>query len=301
MNSVMNDPLFPGADPFLLYHEGTYYLYCTSENSRRLSEPNAFDTDKNGGDGFEVYSSTDLQNWTCHGFCLTKDRAVGEKWFWAPEVYYYRGRFYMLYSAQEHMAIAVADDPLGPFTAHAKTWLREDKSIDGHLMFDDGKVYLYYVRLDHGNEIFVAKMSDDLMYIEEDDNKLLIRAEEEWETRDCLVAEGPYVLKHNGKYYLTYSCNHTRSPEYAMGYAVADDPLGPFVKFAGNPILHRAGEIVGVGHSSMCLNSDTGVLYCAYHCHSFNNDNFKPRQACIARAGFRKSPHGDDELYVAGV
>jgi beta-xylosidase len=295
----IKNPLFPGAGPFLLYHEGMYYIYCTSENSRWLLEPNAFDTDKNGSDGFDVYSSSDLQNWQCHGFCLTKENVMGEKWFWAPEVYYHNGKFYMLYSSEEHMAIAVSDSPLGPFVAHSDGWLREIKSIDGHLMFDDnGDIYIYYVRLEYGNQIHVAKMSQDLKRIEKDDDILLIKAEEPWESMDCLVAEGPYVLKHKGKYYMTYSCNHTRSPDYAMGYAVAECPTGPFVKYEGNPILHRNGKIVGVGHSSMCVNPDKGIMLCAYHCHNIDNENFKPRQTCIAPAWFIEKEGCDDVLCV---
>ena len=164
---------------------------------------------------------------------------------------------------------------------------------------DDGNVYLYYVRLLHtGNEIFGAKMSKDLKRIEEDSDLLLIKAEEPWEAMDCFVAEGPYVLKHKGKYYMTYSCNHTRSPDYAMGYAVADCPTGPFVKHKDNPILHRNGKIVGVGHSSMCVNPDEGIMLCAYHCHNIDNENFKPRQTCIAPAWFAEKEGCDDELCV---
>lgn len=283
----INNPLFPGADPFLLHHDGTYYIYCTKENDLELIGHNGFDTVIDGIDGFEVHTSKDLVNWQCQGYCLKKQDAVGEKWFWAPEVYYYKGKFYMLYSAEEHMAIAVSDSPLGPFVAHAQGWLRPGKSIDGHLMFDDdGNIYLYYVRLDCGNQIFVAKMSDDLKKIEQEYEELLIDAQEPWETVDCRVAEGPYVLKRNGKYYLTYSANHTRCKDYAMGYAVADHPLGPFVKYEGNPILKRKGNIVGVGHSSMCYVPEEDLLLCAYHCHNLNGDNFKPRQTCISRAQF---------------
>ena len=41
--------------------------------------------------------------------------------------------------------------------------------------------------------------------------------------------EGAFMYKHNGKYYLTYSAN-LWAREYAVGYAVADSPLGDFVK-----------------------------------------------------------------------
>jgi hypothetical protein len=49
--------------------------------------------------------------------------------------------------------------------------------------------------------------------------------------------EGAFMYKHNGKYYLTYSANPFWAREYAVGYAVADSPLGDFVKPEKNRIL----------------------------------------------------------------
>ena len=100
------------------------------------------------------------------------------------------------------------------------------------------------MRFDGGNVIYGAKLHD-MLTLDEEGEQRLIAAEAEWETRDCLVAEGPFMLKHNGKYYLTYSANHFRTPDYAVGYAVADTPLGPFQKFEGNPILKKNEGIVG--------------------------------------------------------
>ena len=206
----------------------------------------------------------------------------------------------MVYAAEEHMAIACADHPLGPFVQSEKRWLREARAIDGSLFVDDdGAVYLYYVRIDNGNRIFVAKMKDDLSGIEEEYPQCIICAEEPWETVDSLVAEGPYILKHKGLYYLSYSCNHTRCEDYAMGYAVAENPLGPFQKYDGNPILKRSGKMVGVGHHSF-FRAEDGTLFCAYHCHSGNPSNFKPRKFCLNTAEFVEDASGIDRIVVNG-
>lgn len=286
--------IFAGGDPFLMKHEGTYYIYCTSENDRKLEAANAFDTDKNGQDGFYVYQSNDLSHWEKKGLCLSRQDAIGEKWFWAPEVSYYKGRFYMVYSAEEHLAVAVSDSPIGPFKQHSDGWLRKEPAIDGHLLFDDNGIYLYYVRLDDGNRIFVAKMADDLKRVEVEYENELISAKEEWETVDALVAEGPFVIKHEGLYYLSYSCNHTRSEDYAVGYAVSDSPTGCFEKYEHNPILYKKGDTVGVGHNSFMPTDDKNKFLCAYHCHSGNSDNFKPRMVCLCDAEFEK--HGNRDI-----
>lgn len=280
--------IFPGGDPFLMKHNAMYYIYCTTENNEKLQTPSAFNTDKGGKDGFYVYQSDDLIHWENKGLCLSKEDALGDRWFWSPEVSYYKGKFYMVYTAQEHLAVAVSDKPTGPFKKHSDDWLRDEPSIDGHLLFDDTGIYLYSVRFRNGNQIFVAKMSDDLKRIDQEYESVLIQAEEEWETTDCLVAEGPFVVKHNGLYYLSYSCNHTRSEDYAVGYAVSDSPMGPFKKYEKNPILQKKGDVVGVGHNSYMPTDDKNRFICAYHCHSGNPDNFKPRMVCLSDAGFEK-------------
>ena len=300
MDNSFKNPMLNGADPFVLFYEGKYYMYCTTENSDFLVHANDFDTATPEGDGIFVYVSDDMKNWTRHGYALQKGDSMGEKWFWAPEVLEYRGKFYMVYASEEHIAIATADHPLGPFKQENKRWLREGRAIDGSLFVDDdGSVYLYYVRLDGENRIFVAKMKDDLSGIEEEYPDCLISATEPWETIDCLVAEGPFVLKHKGLYYLTYSCNHTRCIDYGVGYAVSDCPTGPFKKFDGNPILTRRGHFVGVGHHSFMRVAD-GTLYCAYHCHNIHSDYFKPRMFCLNTAEFVEGENGTCRLVING-
>ena len=290
--------LFEGGDPFLMSYDGKYYIYCTTENSRKLEAPNAFDTEKDGNDGFYVYESEDLINWANKGLCLDKKNVVGNRWFWAPEVSYYNGKFYMLYSAEENLAIAVSESPTGPFVKLTDGWLR-NRTIDGHLLFDDdGSIYIYFADLKNNNRIFAGKMSADLTEIEYECERVLIEATEPWETLDCRVAEGPFVLKHNGLYYLSYSVNHTRCEDYAVGYAVSDKPFGPFVKAENNPILHKPADLVGTGHHSFMPTADKDKFICAFHCHSGNPDNFKPRMVCLSAAGFEKQNGKQDRLCI---
>lgn len=300
MDNNFKNPIMSGADPFVLFYEGKYYMYSTTETDYCLTGANDFSTVTPEGDGIYVYVSSDMKNWEKHGYALKKGDSIGEKWFWAPEVLEYRGKFYMVYASEEHIAIACADQPLGPFKQESKRWLREGMAIDGSfLVDDDGSVYLYYVRLDGQNKIFVAKMKDDLSEIEEEYPNCLISAEEPWETLDCLIAEGPFVIKHKGLYYLTYSCNHTRCVDYAVGYAVSSSPIGPFEKYRGNPIMKKNGKFVGVGHHSF-FKDKNGNLHCAYHCHNVNSDYFKPRMSCLNTAEFVNDKGGIDVLKING-
>lgn len=293
--------LFRGADAFLLKHGDDHYIYCTTENDLPAftKEYPFYETYKNGMDGIEVHTSKDLVNWTNLGLCLKKgDDVFGSRGFWAPEVSYYKGRFYMVYTADEHVAIAVSDSPTGPFLKTTDGCLISEASIDGHLFFDDdGTVYLYYVAFDNDNHICVARLSEDLTRVEKFYDNILIKAEDAWETIDSKVAEGPFVLKHKGIYYLTYSANHTRSKDYAVGYATSASPTGGFRKFSGNPILHRFDDIVGTGHHSfMPCGKDRYI--CIYHCHGGDISGFKPRMLCLSEAVFEETENGEDVLTI---
>lgn len=275
INPVCNN----AADPFVLLHDGKYYLYATNAAS----------------EGYKVSVSDDLITWEDKGFCLKKDDVMGEECFWAPEVMYYEGKFYMIYTAQEHIAVAVSDSPLGPFEQEEKQWLIEKKAIDGHFFKDDdGSIYLYYNQIEDKYCIAGVKMNEDMKSVcEETKKELLFGGELEWELiDDSKVIEGPFMLKHNGKYYLTYSANGYESIYYAVGYAVSDSPLGKFKKYEGNPMLCKSDKVYGTGHHSFTTSKDGKKLICVYHCHN-SAEKIHPRNACIDTAEFVPSGNGD--------
>lgn len=225
---------------------------------------------------------------------------MGTHGFWVPEVSFYRGKFYVVYAVDEHVAIAVATKPEGSFEKIGESYLTELRAVDGHLFFDDdGNVCLYYVRVKDANRIYVAKMADDLTHIEYEYDEVLIEATEAWEIVDCKVAEGPFVLKHNGLYYLIYSANHTRCKDYAVGYAVSASPFGPFKKSKNNPVLHKFDDVVGAGHHSFMSIEDENTYLCVYHCHGGDISGFKERKICLAEAVFVKDERGkEDDLII---
>lgn len=140
-------------DPYVLHTENKYYMYGTGGDVRN---------------GFAAYSSTDLINWKSEGQVYYANNRNG--WsdstaayggaYWAPEVYEYKGKFYMFYSAQWkenpnkeienfRIGVAVADNPTGPFTDIANKPVFDPgyPIIDANVLFDkSGKIYLYYSR-----------------------------------------------------------------------------------------------------------------------------------------------------------
>lgn len=62
---------------------------------------------------------------------MNKKDSWADRWFWAPEVYEVNGKFYMYYSADEHICVAVADSPVGPFIQNKQEpMIVEEKCID---------------------------------------------------------------------------------------------------------------------------------------------------------------------------
>lgn len=93
-----------------------------------------------------------------------------------------------------------------------------------------------------------------------------------YETQNNHTNEGPVLIKHNGKYYLTFSVNDYWDSSYQLGQAVADNVLGPYRKLTeveGGLLLSGgvAGsqEISGTGHHSFVTLGDK--MYVIYHRH----------------------------------
>lgn len=282
------------ADPTIFYHEGQYYLYGTGGGNSNL--------------GFMVYTSKDLKTWegpkgVNNGYALRKGDAFGEQGFWAPQVFYYQNQFYMAYTANEQIAIATSKSPLGPFTQTQKQPLTAPvKQIDPFVFIDDdGRKYLYHVRLTQGNRLFVAEMTDDLTAIKPETLKECITAVEPWENTAKApwpVAEGPSILKHKNLYYFDYSTNDFRNPDYAVGYAVSKSPYGPWQKYTGNPIISKKNTgHNGTGHGDFVKDKKGNLTY-VLHTH-FSAGKVSPRKTAIVKIRFVKDKTTKTDKLVA--
>lgn len=276
------------ADPTIYSEDNTYYLYGTNES--------------NASNGFKVFISNDLAHWESPDgnddrFALKKGDSFGNGNFWAPQVFLYKGTYYMIYAADEQIAIAKSSSPLGPFTQSEQQPLFGDvpyKTIDPFIFFDDdGQIYIYFVKLDGGNKIIVAKMKDDLSGIEKYSQKSCIKATKAWENTENVswpVTEGPTVIKKEGIYYLFYSANDFRNPDYAVGYATSLSPMGPWTK-QDVPIISRNNlSENGTGHGDIFTGKDN-QLYYVFHTH-YSNNKVSPRKTAIVELSFEPQKDG---------
>ncbi|MEA5130118.1 MAG: family 43 glycosylhydrolase [Bacteroidales bacterium] len=269
-------------DPFIMLHQGVYYAYGTQAE-----------------DGIEVYTSDNLEEWEkAPALALHKDNSFGDKWFWAPEVYYVNGKFYMYYTAEEHMCAATSDSPLGPFIQEVKKPMLEgEKTIDNSLFIDDdGTPYLFFDRFNDGLNIWVAELEEDLITIKKQTLHPCIHVSQEWEKVWPRVNEGAFVTKHNGMYYMTYSANSYESPFYGVGCATATSIMGEWTKYPDNPLLQKPGNLVGVGHSALFRDKKEN-LRIVFHAHH-DDKNIHPRKMYIGKVEFKQEGEVD-KLYIS--
>lgn len=276
------------ADPDVLFYHGQYYLYGTTTT----------------GDigGIKVYQSPDLVHWQDHGLAMT---AGPDNWgtagFWAPAVGVIAHQVVMIYTANEHLCVTVADTPLGPFRQRQFGPLHEaTKEIDANLFADDdGQWYLYFVRFNDDNEVWGARFDAARLTIDETTLTPLLIPSQPWEQDLGRINEAPYMLKHHGQYYLTYSGSHFASPNYGVGYATGTHPLGSFQKYAQNPVLQANAAVHGVGHHALTRSPDGSEGWIVYHRH-YDLTNAEPRQVAIDRFTFTADANGGERLTVAG-
>jgi len=264
-------------DPFVVRYGETYYLTGTTDSGR----------------GFRMWTSRNLVDWTPVGFVYEKtDQTWGTGSFWAPELFQYRGRYYLIYSASRkgddgegpgfRVCLAVADEPTGPYRdLHAPFADPGDPCIDGHVFVDeDGTPYLYYAKVGVRREpTFKLLASNYGVALKPDlsgpagEPVLCTEADQPWEMPEAgrsLCTEGAFVFKAGDVYYMTYSANHYAEPFYGIGYATAPAPLGPWTKAPDNPLVETdlAKGVSGPGHCSFTTSPDGTERFMVYHAHA---------------------------------
>ena len=193
-------------DPFILPHDGKYYLYGSRVG---LPVGSLFNGLQNG---FEVYESQDLENWSEGKTVFEANESFWGKYqFWAPEVHMYKNKFYMFASFKADgrcrgTHILVCDTPGGTFTPISKVQQTpvDWECLDGTFYVDkQGRPHIVFchewVQIEDG-EVCDAILSDDLTHIVGEPKTL-------WKASDykgvvtvmpgkkAFVTDGPYLYR----------------------------------------------------------------------------------------------------------
>lgn len=94
------------------------------------------------------------------------------------------------------------------------------------------------------NHGFEVRKPEDVIYS-------IFNGRREYGPEEFPWIEGPYMIKHNGKYYLQYAAIGLEFISYSHGVYVSDSPMGPFTYSEHNPLTFKtSGFQVGAGHGS---------------------------------------------------
>jgi arabinan endo-1,5-alpha-L-arabinosidase len=288
----MRRPVFDGyfADPFLSRVGDEYIAYgsCDPHHPRP---------------GFEAIRSSDLREWTSVGNVFDGvDPSLGSA-YWAPEVAFADGEYWMYYSLGEgiaghHIRVARGASPLGPFTdCGINLTPGESFAIDAHPFRDhDGSWYLFFARdvlqSDRpGTHLAVTRLTS--MTSTDGVTTAVLAPDADWQiyerartmygrVLDWYTLEGPSVIRVAGSYHLFFSGGSWEGDGYGVSVATAAHPLGPWLHSpspAADVLSSRITGLVGPGHNSI-LPGDDDPDFIAYH--AWNSERTR-RQMYIDR------------------
>ena len=288
--SEAGNPFVSGwyADPDTAIYQGQYWVFPTA--SYAYEEQTYLD----------AFSSPDLIHWTKHPNILTvKDVAWANKAVWAPAPVFRNGKYYIYFGANDlqesealqgligGIGVAQADRPEGPYVdAIGKpligNYSNGAQPIDQDVFIDeDGQAYIYYGGHGFAN---VAKLKDDMVSLDTFDDGATFR-----NITPHKYVEGPQMLKRKGKYYLMWSEEGWTGPNYAVSYAMADSPLGPFRDVDGTRILQQDSAVAkGSGHNGVIHIPNTDIYYIVYHRRPLSESDGNHRVLCYDRMYFNE-------------
>ncbi len=229
-----------GGEPVVLIYNDEYYLFVTGSRgywySGNLRDWTYVDAPSFPGgvisvivkDGkmyacsmnsFDVYSCADPKSGVWEKAGTYDSNRYGDANMYLDD----DGRLYMYYGWSQLMPFKVVElDP--------NTFKEKGESVV--LFFGD-----------HENHGFEHKRMGDLIFP--------YFSHREYFPEEYPWIEGPWITKHNGKYYLQYAAIGLEFLSYSHGVYVSDSPMGPFEYSQHNPLTYKTtGFAPGAGHGS---------------------------------------------------
>lgn len=231
-----------GADPAVVRFRNEYYMFVTRSMG--------------------YWHSTDLLHWN----------------FITPEKWYFQGSNAPAAHNNKDSVLYVTGDPSGSmsilYTDNPKKgdWKATPGIINnlqdpGLFIDDDDQAYMFWGS-SNKFPIRVKTLDKNLRFRPSDNTTELFNLDGKkngWERfgenhGDTVLGgyiEGPWMTKHNGKYYLQYAAPGTEFNVYGDGAYISDNPLGPYKYMPNNPFSYKPGGFMnGAGHGSTVIGPD---------------------------------------------
>ena len=283
-SATFTNPIYPnGADPWLEYFDGNYYLTTTTWTSQLVMRKSPTLAGLATATPVYIWSESDLGR-CCNFWAFEFHRLKTEKGY----------RWYVMYTSgiaenfdRQHLSVieSEGDDPMGPYTYKGSpmpdTW-----NIDGNYFTHKEQLYLLWSEwVADEQSIFIAKMLNPWTIT--GDKVRIAKPEYEWEKSGMKVNEGPEMISRNNRTFMVYSASFCNTPDYKLGVIelVGDDPLKPesWQKF-DKPFFSRANGVYGPGHNGFFKSPDGSEDWLIYH------GNADEREGCSSTRSLRAQP-----------
>ena len=300
------NPVAPGADPWVVRHEGAYYSVESRDNA------------------ISVYRSDTLTSPKRNGVVVWRPPSTGwnQQDLWAPELHLVDGRWYIYYAAgragpsgpdaaftdqRAGVLESVGADPQGQYVDRGQLYTGDDVAgqtnnvwaIDLTVHRIGGQLYAVWSGWEENRtthvtpqHTYIARMANPWTIAT---NRVKIASPvEAWERGTELdLHEGQEFLVRGDDTFIVYSARESFLPDYRLGWlrltSPAADPLSPasWVKspgpvFVGNP----AGQVYGVGHASFTKSPDGTEDWIVYHAKSQSARGWEDRMIHLQKFGW---------------
>ena len=214
-----------------------------------------------------ISHSRDLIHWEVIGHAITNpnwaflQELEGGRGYWAPDISYYNGRFYITATYRlnddgtvyRKQMVTSSDKPQGPY--EEPVFLEEDGIDPSIFTDDDGRRYMI---LNRGARIFE---------ISSDGKKQLSQARLLYYGHQKRAPEGSHLLKKDGYYYL-FQAEGGTGPGHRISVSRSKTLFGNYEPCPYNPIMRQRdpkGGLQRAGHGKP-VQTQNGEWYMVYLC-----------------------------------
>lgn len=272
------EPVIHGdfADPSVIRVGNTYYATGTSSE---------------WAPHYPLFKSGDLVHWKQAGYIFNKTPEWASSSFWAPELLYRKGTYYLYYTARKKsdglscIGVATSEDPGKGFTDRGPVVEFGKEAIDAFMVEENGVWYITFKAYgldDRPIELLGYQLSDDglktigepFMLMRDDEKKGM---------------EGQCIVRRNNYYYLFYSAGGCCGLQcsYHVNVARSRTLKGPYTRFEEDPVMAAFDGWKCTGHGTI-VTDKSGADYYLFHAYNATTDVHTGRQGMLARLNWDK-------------